>query len=64
LRGAQQAPWHGRMDSGPNWTTFEYYQAHGHPSDLTPVVLLPDQQTSANRYYLPYGRDFPVVYAR
>jgi len=20
LRGAQQVPWHGRIDSGPNWS--------------------------------------------
>jgi hypothetical protein len=52
------------LDINPFWTTFEYYQAHGHPSDPTPVVLLPDQQTSAYRYYSPYSRDFTAVYAR
>ena len=52
------------LDINPFWTTFEYYQAHGHPSDPTPAVLLPDQQTSAYRYYSPYSRDFTAVYAR
>ncbi len=52
------------LDINPFWTTFEYYQAHGHPSEPTPVVLLPDQQTSAYRYYSPYSRDFTTVYAR
>jgi hypothetical protein len=52
------------LDINPFWTTFEYYQARSHPSDPTPVVLLPDQQTSAYRYYSPYSRDFTAVYGR
>jgi hypothetical protein len=52
------------LDINPFWTTFEYYRAHAHRSDPTPVVLLPDQQTSAYRYYSPYSRDFTAVYAR
>jgi hypothetical protein len=52
------------LDINPFWTTFEYYQAHGHPSDPTPTALLPDQQTSPYRYYSPYSRDFTAVYAR
>ena len=52
------------LDINPFWTTFEYYQAHSHPSDPTPAVLLPDQQTSAYRYYSPYSRDFTAVFAR
>ena len=52
------------LDINPFWTTFEHYRPHGHPADPTPVVLLPDQQTSAYRYYSPHSRDFNAVYAR
>ena len=53
-----------QLDINPFWMSFEYYQAHGHPSDPTPVNLLPTQQQSAYRYYSVYSRDFTVVYAR
>jgi hypothetical protein len=53
-----------QLDINPEWMSFEYYQAHGHPSDPTPVNLLPTQQQSAYRYYSVYSRDFTVVYAR
>jgi hypothetical protein len=53
-----------QLDINPFWTSFEYYQAHGHPSDPHPVNLLPTQQQSAYRYYSVYSRDFTVVYAR
>ena len=52
------------LDINPFWTTFEYYQAHGHPADPAPVVLLPTQQTSAYRYYSTWARDFTAVYAK
>ena len=52
------------LDINPFWTTFEYYQSRGHPVDPAPVVLLPDRQTPAYRYYSPYSRDFNAVYAR
>jgi hypothetical protein len=52
------------LDINPQWTTFEYYQAHGHASNPTPVVLLPTQQTSAYRYYSVWARDFTAVYAK
>jgi hypothetical protein len=53
-----------QLDINPFWMSFEYYQAHGHPSDPRPVNLLPTQQQSAYRYYSVYSRDFTVVYAR
>ena len=53
-----------QLDINPYWTTFEYYQAHGHPSDPRPVPLLPTQQTSPYRYYSVYTRDFTAVFAR
>ena len=53
-----------QLDINPEWMSFEYYQAHGHPSDPTPVNLLPTQQQSGYRYYSIYSRDFTVVYAR
>ena len=53
-----------QLDINPFWMSFEYYQAHGHPSDPRPVNLLPTQQQSAYRYYSAYSRDFTVVYAR
>jgi len=53
-----------QLDINPYWTTFEYYQAHGHPADPRPELLLPTQQTSAYRYYSVYSRDFTAVVAR
>ena len=38
--------------------------AGGHPSNPTPVALLPTQQQTVYRYYSPYSRDFTAVYAR
>ncbi len=42
----------------------EYYRADGHPSNPTPVALLPTQQQTVYRYYSPYSRDLSAVYAR
>jgi hypothetical protein len=53
-----------QLDINPYWTSFEYYQARGHPSDPRPVNLLPTQQQGAYRYYSVYSRDFTAVYAR
>jgi hypothetical protein len=53
-----------QMDINPYWMSFEYYKADGHPSDPTPVNLLPTQQQTAYRYYSVYSRDFTAVYAR
>jgi hypothetical protein len=53
-----------QLDINPFWTTYEYYQAHGRPSDPTPVNLLPSQQGPANRFYSIWSRDFTAVYAR
>jgi len=53
-----------QLDINPYWTTFEYYQAHGHPADPRPELLLPTQQTSGYRYYSVYTRDFTAVLAR
>jgi Phosphodiester glycosidase len=53
-----------QLDINPFWMSFEYYQADGHPSDPTPVNLLPTQQQTAYRYYSVYSRDFTAVYAR
>jgi len=53
-----------QLDINPFWMSYEYYKADGHPSDPTPVNLLPTQQQSAYRYYAVYSRDFTVVYAR
>jgi hypothetical protein len=53
-----------QLDINPYWMSYEYYQAHGHPSDPTPVNLLPTQQQSAYRYFSPYSRDFTAVFAR
>jgi hypothetical protein len=53
-----------QLDINPYWMSYEYYQAHGHPSDPTPVALLPTQQQTAYRYYSPYSRDFTAVFAR
>ena len=53
-----------QLDINPAWTAYDYYKAHGHPSDPTPVNLLPDQPSTPYRYYSVYSRDFTVVYAR
>lgn len=53
-----------QLDINPYWMSYEYYQADGHPSDPTPVNLLPTQQQTAYRYYSPYSRDFTAVYSR
>jgi len=53
-----------QMDINPAWMKFDYYQADGHPSDPTPVPLLPSQQPSPYSYYDPSTRDFTAVYAR
>ena len=53
-----------QMDINPAWTKFDYYQAVVHPSDPTPVPLLPAQQASPYSYYDPSTRDFTAVYAR
>jgi len=53
-----------QLDINPYWMSFEYYKTDGHPSDPTPVNLLPTQQQTAYRYYSVYSRDFTAVYAR
>jgi len=53
-----------QLDINPEWTSFEYYKTNGHPSDPTPVAVLPNQQASAYRYYSVFSRDFTAVYAR
>jgi hypothetical protein len=53
-----------QMDINPEWMKFDYYQANGHPSDPTPVPLLPNQQATPYSYYTPSTRDFTAVYAR
>jgi hypothetical protein len=53
-----------QMDINPAWMKFDYYQAGSHPSDPTPVPLLPNQQPSPYSYYSPSTRDFTAVYAR
>ena len=53
-----------QLDINPFWTSFEYYQASGSPSNPAPVNLLPNQQGPASRYYSVYSRDFTAVYAR
>ena len=53
-----------QLDINPYWMKYEYYLTDGHPSDPTPVNLLPTQQQSAYAYYSTYTRDFTAVYAR
>ena len=53
-----------QLDINPYWMKYEYYSANSHPSDPTPVNLLPNQQQSAYSYYSTYTRDFTAVYAR
>jgi hypothetical protein len=53
-----------QLDINPFWMSFMYYRADGHPTDPTPVNLLPTQQQSMYRYYSVYSRDFTSIYAR
>ncbi len=53
-----------QLDINPAWMKFDYYQAGSHPSDPTPVPLLPNQQPAPDSYYTPSTRDFTAVYAR
>jgi hypothetical protein len=53
-----------QLDINPYWMSYEYYEVAGHPSDPTPVNLLPTQQQTPYRYYSVYSRDFTAVYAR
>ena len=53
-----------QLDINPEWMSFDYYKAEGHPVDPVPNALLPNQQGSAYRYYNIYSRDFTTVYAR
>jgi len=53
-----------QLDINPEWMSYDYYKADGHPSDPTPVMLLPDQQATPYRYFSVYSRDFTAVYAR
>jgi hypothetical protein len=53
-----------QLDINPEWMSFDYYKASGHPADPTPHAVLPTQQGSAYRYYYVYSRDFTAVYVR
>jgi Phosphodiester glycosidase len=53
-----------QLDINPEWMSYDYYKAGGHPADPTPHALLPDQQGSPYRYYSVFSRDFTAVYAR
>jgi hypothetical protein len=53
-----------QLDINPEWMSFDYYKAGGHPANPIPHALLPTQQGSAYRYYSLYSRDFTVVYSR
>jgi len=53
-----------QLDINPEWMSYDYYEASGHPADPSPHALLPTQQGSPYRYYSVYSRDFTVVYAR
>jgi hypothetical protein len=53
-----------QMDINPAWMKFDYYQTGSHPSDPTPVTLLPTQQPSPYSYYTASTRDFTAVFAR
>ena len=53
-----------QLDINPEWMSFDYYKANGHPAGPTPHAVLPTQQGSAYRYYSVYSRDFTVVYSR
>jgi len=53
-----------QLDINPEWMSYDYYKASGHPADPSPHALLPTQQGNPYRYYSVYSRDFTVVYAR
>ena len=53
-----------QLDINPEWMSYDYYKAGGHPRNPTPHALLPNQQGSVYRYYQVYSRDFTVVYSR
>jgi hypothetical protein len=53
-----------QLDINPEWMSYDYYKAAGHPRNPTPHALLPTQQGSVYRYYEVYSRDFTVVYSR
>jgi len=53
-----------QLDINPEWTQFDYYKAGSHPADPAPHAVLPDQPSTAYRYYSVYSRDFTAVYAR
>ena len=53
-----------QLDINPEWMSYDYYKAAGHPGDPTPHALLPTQQGSVYRYYQVYSRDFTAVYSR
>ncbi|MBV9207620.1 MAG: phosphodiester glycosidase family protein, partial [Actinobacteria bacterium] len=53
-----------QLDINPEWMSFDYYRAGGHPADPRPEPLLPTQQGSVYRYYSVFSRDFTAVYAR
>ena len=53
-----------QLDINPEWMSYDYYKAAGHPGNPTPHALLPTQQGSVYRYYQVYSRDFTAVYSR
>ena len=53
-----------QLDINPEWMSYDYYKAAGHPANPTPHALLPTQQGSVYRYYQVYSRDFTAVYSR
>ncbi|MGH3175751.1 MAG: phosphodiester glycosidase family protein [Streptosporangiaceae bacterium] len=53
-----------QLDINPQWMSYDYYKAAGHPQNPTPHALLPTQQGSVDRYYQVYSRDFTAVYSR
>jgi hypothetical protein len=53
-----------QLDINPEWMSFDYYKANGHPGNPVPHAVLPDQQGSPYRYYSVYSRDFTAVYSR
>jgi Phosphodiester glycosidase len=53
-----------QLDINPEWMSFDYYKANGHPGNPAPHAVLPDQQGSPLRYYSVYSRDFTAVYSR
>lgn len=52
------------LDINPDWMSFMYYLPKDHPSDPTPVNLLPNQIQPPDRYYFIANRDFTAVFAR